>query len=304
MRETLAIVTLVCVICLFQVGSLAATDVHRAHTVVDARVRFSLSQAQSIDAMDMICAPNHGSVVVKTTERIIEYTPDAGYEGYDVFVYDVCSEGGTTTEMIFAVTVANSRVCVVALEDRVSVDQGGEIVIDPLANDFSNYLIDNQVWLSVTAVSSPAHGSAEIQDDGRVLYTPDAGFCGTDTFVYKALEQHAWYDQAIVFVDVMCAGNDAPDVVSDNVEAFAGESVCIDVLANDSDSNGDVLTITSVTQPAHALVTVSTDGSLVRYTSPAAWTGTAWFAYTANDRRGGASTGLVRVYVSARGNSG
>jgi VCBS repeat-containing protein len=44
---------------------------------------------------------------------------------------------------------------------------------------------------SITAVlvAPTAHGTLVLNADGSFVYTPDAGFTGTDTFVYKAQDE-------------------------------------------------------------------------------------------------------------------
>ena len=69
----------------------------------------------------------------------------------------------------------------------------------------------------------------------------------------------------------------------------AGVPVIINVLANDSDPNGDPLTVSAVTQPANGTAAISGGGQNVTYTPPGAFSGTATFTYT------GAPTGMAEA---------
>jgi Big-like domain-containing protein len=71
--------------------------------------------------------------------------------------------------------------------------------------------------------------------------------------------------------------------------------VLIDVLANDSDPDGDPLTIISVTQPANGAATI-TNGE-ISYQPQRGFTGTVTFQYTISDGRGGTATATVTVVV-------
>ena len=62
--------------------------------------------------------------------------------------------------------------------------------------------------------------------------------------------------------------NQAPDAVADSFETQQGEAVSGNVLPNDSDPDGDTLTVTGNTDPANGTVTVDADGSFT-YTPPA-----------------------------------
>jgi hypothetical protein len=91
--------------------------------------------------------------------------------------------------------------------------------------------------------------------------------------------------------------NAAPDAVNDGVTTPTNTSVAVPVLANDTDANGDPLTITGVTQGAHGTVTYTSTG--VTYTPNAGWTGTDTFTYTISDGYGGTDTAMVTVTAGA-----
>jgi len=93
------------------------------------------------------------------------------------------------------------------------------------------------------------------------------------------------------------AANVAPDAVDDNasVAEDSGANV-IDVLANDTDANGDTLTITAVTQGAHG--SVANNGTTVSYTPDANYFGSDSFTYTIDDGNGESDTATVTVTVT------
>jgi len=75
---------------------------------------------------------------------------------------------------------------------------------------------------------------------------------------------------------------------------LAGQAVSIAVLANETDPDGDTLTVASATQGQHGSVEVNTNGT-VTYTPAAGFTGADSFAYTISDGRGGTATASVAV---------
>jgi hypothetical protein len=75
------------------------------------------------------------------------------------------------------------------------------------------------------------------------------------------------------------ATNNAPVANADSASTSIGSAVDINVLANDTDADGNSLSIASVTQPAHG--TASINGTVVRYTPTAGFSGADAFAYTA-----------------------
>lgn len=99
---------------------------------------------------------------------------------------------------------------------------------------------------------------------------------------------------------VATGGNDPPTAVDDSVTI---NGLYVDkvknLVANDTDPNGDTLTITSVTQPWNAVVSITSGGSSVLITSTDAGTGT--FTYDISDGNGGSDTGTVTVTVNDDG---
>jgi hypothetical protein len=91
------------------------------------------------------------------------------------------------------------------------------------------------------------------------------------------------------------ASNKAPDTVADNAATPRGRAVTINVLANDSDVNGDALTITAVSKPQFG--TATTNGQSVTYTPNAGFAGQDNFSYFVSDGRGNTTAGSVTVTV-------
>ena len=132
--------------------------------------------------------------------------------------------------------------------------------------------------LSVTDATTPADGTVQVNDDGTITYTPAAGFTGTDTFDYTITDGIAT-DTATVTVAV---GNGTPTAVDDEASTRRNRPVDIAVLANDTDPDGDTLSVTDATTPADGTVEINDDGT-VTYTPAAGFTGTDTFDYTITD---------------------
>lgn len=92
------------------------------------------------------------------------------------------------------------------------------------------------------------------------------------------------------------ATNNAPVANNDNATTSAGSAVDVLVLANDTDADGDTLSIASVTQPAHG--TASIAGAAVHYTPTTGFSGADAFTYSASD---GAESATASVAVTVMG---
>ncbi len=179
-------------------------------------------------------------------------------------------------------------------DDQATTPAGIPVEINVLANDTD---VDGDP-LTVTAVSDPPNGSAEITGGGQaVRYTPDAGFSGTDTFTYTVSDGRGGVDQGTVTVTVTPA-NSAPIAVDDAAATTENTPVEIDVLANDSDPDGDPLTVVAVTEPGSGGAEITGGGLMVRYTPAADFTGADGFSYTVDDGQGGQATADVALTVT------
>ncbi|MHC4326610.1 MAG: S8 family serine peptidase, partial [Planctomycetota bacterium] len=180
----------------------------------------------------------------------------------------------------------------VANDDADTTQEGTPVIIDVLANDSD---VDGDP-LTVTAVTEPANGTASINPDNTVTYTPDGGFTGDDTFTYTVEDDSGGTDSAQVNVTVTPT-NDPPDALDDSDTTDEDTLVTIDVLSNDSDPDiGDTLTVTAVTQPADGTATINPDNT-VNYTPDLNFNGGDTFTYTISDGKGGTDTANVSVTV-------
>ncbi|MBN1700092.1 MAG: tandem-95 repeat protein, partial [Spirochaetales bacterium] len=125
---------------------------------------------------------------------------------------------------------------------------------------------------------------------------PAANYNGSDSFSYTVSDGNGGSDSATVTVSIS-SGNDNPNAADD--EATTGEDyeVTIDVLANDSDPDGDTLTIASVGTPAHGSAEIS-EGTIL-YIPAADYYGSDTFTYTISDGNGGTDSATVTVTIES-----
>ncbi len=157
----------------------------------------------------------------------------------------------------------------------------------------------NSDTITFTLVSQPEHGVLS-GSPPNLTYSPDANFNGGDSFSYVANDGQATSDPATATITITPV-NDPPVAVDDSAVAVMDLSVAIPVLNNDSDVDGDGLTVVAVGGAQHG--TAATDGTIVTYTPTAAFTGTDSFTYTIDDGASGTlhltDTALVTVTVLA-----
>src|SRR5262245_26945891 len=101
--------------------------------------------------------------------------------------------------------ITSSNSAPVATADSASTPEDTAITIAVLANDSD---ADGDL-LAVTGVTVPAHGSAVVNPDKTITYTPALNYNGSDTFSYTIDDGHGGTAGAAVNVTVS-AVNDAP----------------------------------------------------------------------------------------------
>ncbi|MCO7595619.1 MULTISPECIES: Ig-like domain-containing protein [Pseudomonas] len=190
-----------------------------------------------------------------------------------------------------------------AQPDSGSTSVGVPVTLNLLANDSDP---DGNLPLSIADLTQPGTGLGSVVLNGStaVTYTPPPGATSSlvATFSYRAQDAKGLKSEPAT-VTVNVAPNQPPTAVPDSV-ATLGVPLTIDVLANDSDPEGNLpLSVASVTQPPAGRGTVSTDGSVVTYTPPGTITTpfSTSFTYVARDALGALSgSGTVTVQVSPR----
>lgn len=185
----------------------------------------------------------------------------------------------------------------VAVSDSATTVPDTAVQIDVLANDSD----PDGDPISLLDAGPATSGSVVIVGtaDGPVVeYTPAPGFVGTDDFEYTIGDDQGNTATGEVTVTVSGGGgNQPPDAQGDSATTEAGRSVRIAVLANDSDPDGDTLTVTAVSQPANGSSANNPDGS-VTYTPDDGFVGNDSFSYSISDGQGGTDSAGVTVTVT------
>lgn len=185
-------------------------------------------------------APAAGEAVVNA-DRSITFTPPPGGGGAQVMRYLISDGSGRATSCQLSIRLPATPQ---AVDDSVAVLQGGNILIDVLANDLE--ISDLPLTLDISR--APEHGAAQVEagsNGPRIRYTPAAGHAGADSFEYTVTDADGdTSNPAIVTVDVVGApNNDLPICANDEFTGERNTPLVLDVLANDSGLNALPITL-------------------------------------------------------------
>ncbi|MBR9813222.1 tandem-95 repeat protein, partial [bacterium] len=240
-------------------------------------------------------APN-GSAVVEP-DGSVTYSPAADFNGTDSFTYTVNDNAGATSNVAtVSITVTAVNDPPVAANDAATTDEDTPVNVLVLGND--NDVDDGIDASSVAIVSSAANGSAVVEPDGSVTYSPVADFNGTDSFSYTVNDNAGLTSNVATVSITVTAVNDPPVAANDAATTDEDTPVNVLVLANDNDVD-DGIDVSTVVVVSNGNAVLEPDGS-VTYTPVADFNGTDSFTYTVNDNAGATSNvATVSITVTA-----
>jgi cysteine-rich repeat protein len=237
-------------------------------------------------------APSHGTVAVNGLR--VTYTPAANYHGPDSFQVTI-SNGTDEASAQVDVTVRSVNDAPTAVADSFGAGEDTPLVRPVTALLMNDSDVDGDT-LTVTAVQSASNGAVSMVGTD-VTFTPAPNFSGVASFQYTASDGTA---TATAMVTINVGGaNDAPVATDDAATTAEDTAVTIagaTLIANDTDLDGDTLTVMAVANPTHG--TVALTGTTITFTPAAGFGGAASFEYTVTD---GVATdvGVVTVTVTA-----
>ncbi len=215
------------------------------------------------------------------------YVPNENFNGTDSFTYAVCDNGTPKkcAEAIVTISVNPVNDIPFAIEDSAEIEEEGTLTgLNLLDNDVD--VDGDDLTINTTPVVNVVNGTLTIHADGTYTYTPEAGFNGTDSFVYEVCDNAtpAQCAQATVTITVNPV-NDAPIAV-DNIGIVEEDGTLNgpNLLANDSDVDGDNLIIntTPIVDVENGTLTIHADGTYT-YIPDADFNGTDSFTYEVCD---------------------
>ncbi|WP_254838672.1 Ig-like domain-containing protein [Natronomonas marina] len=195
-------------------------------------------------------------------------------------------------------TTGTSNVAPTASDDAASVTAGQSTTIDVLANDTDSDGSLNASSVQVT--SGPATGTATANPDGTITYDTPSGASGDATFTYTVDDDDgATSNEATVTVSISAA-NTAPTASDDSATVDAGQSVVVDVLANDTDSDGSLnaSSVQVTSGPSNGTVSVDDSTGAITYTHGGSDSASDSFTYSVADDDGATDTATVSITVN------
>lgn len=183
-----------------------------------------------------------------------------------------------------------------AVEDSLGTSYNQTVEIDVLANDTD----PDGDTLSILSYSQPSLGTTTQLSNGKILFDPQ-GNIGSISFSYTVSDGNGGTDTAVVTIATTDPDDIAhsawPDIHDENITVHRGQTIFINVLANDTDSDGDTLILDQVDNTNHGIVTKLNSTGDVKFTADDTYLGSDIFWYGVHDGYGHNGAGKVIITV-------
>jgi gliding motility-associated-like protein/uncharacterized repeat protein (TIGR01451 family) len=248
--------------------------------------------------------PLHGTVSVNPVTGLLTYTPNALFNGKDSLVYRVCDNGtplpAQCDTAIVYLTVTGVNHPPVANVDGATTNEDVPVTVRILTNDTD--IDSNLDPKTVKVTQNPVNGKVKIDPiTGALTYTPNAGFFGRDSLIYRVCDSGnpSLCDTAKVFFNVLHVNH--PPVVTDIDEVItvkdSTRTVCTRITDKDANDVFSAMTICNPTKGTVSTPTVSGNELCVAYSANRGTTGVDSVCIKVCDAAGACDTVVFRFKI-------
>ncbi|ELP3338353.1 tandem-95 repeat protein [Vibrio parahaemolyticus] len=255
-------------------SSIADQTLAEDFTPYTINLNTAFSDVDNVDGELSFSVSGNSNIQVSIVNGIATFTPTADWNGSEALTFTATDPSGESVSQTVNFTVAPVADIVA---DKATVVEDTPTIIKVLGND--TFEGDDKV-VSLDTNNGPANGTVSVNPDSSVTYTPNDNYHGTDSFTY-IVTSGGVSESTTVNVDVTPV-NDAPVAKDDIATTQEDTAVTIDVLPNDSDVDGDKLSIESASVPKEQGTVEVVNGKLV-FTPAENFNGDAEITYTVTD---------------------
>ncbi|GEA05259.1 hypothetical protein KUL42_00200 [Alteromonas sp. KUL42] len=254
---------------------------------------FDVSDSDGDDlAATIVTQPQNGSVIVDPNSINATFTPNENFNGTATFTYSV-SDGAAssnTATVTIVVDPVNDAPTISGTPDTVVV-AGNVYSFQPTIADVD---VDNLSELTITSENVPSFLMFD-SSDGSLSGQPSETDVGTYSDITITVTDNESASNELNFKLEVVSNNTAP--IANNMVQSTDEDTPLSLTFNVSDSDGDNLAATIVTQPLNGSVTVVPNSITATFTPNENFHGTATFTYSVSDGAASSNTATVTIVV-------
>ncbi len=228
-----------------------------------------------------LVSPAHGQLFL-ATDGSFSYIPDPNYYGIDEFQYQVIDTLGATATATATLTINSTPDNPIAQNDEYQFQYNQTLSIAAenglLKNDVN--IESGGLTINTTPVVNVQSGTLTLSNDGSFTYEPNLDALDVDSFTYSVTNEQGLAATAQVVLTK--TGSNSPAKANDDQYTLAEDSpsIILNVLENDTDANGDTITLINIT---NTVGTAQIVNNSIEYTPEPNFFGEVTLSYTISD---------------------
>ncbi|MFQ6610366.1 MAG: Ig-like domain-containing protein, partial [Fidelibacterota bacterium] len=254
-------------------------------------IGFDTDTNDDLLTFDITANPDHGTLApVGRAYDLYTFTPDPNYNGIDSLRYTVSDEESTSDVATISLTITSvNDFPVITGQNPLSTNEDVPLTItlgDLIVTDVDNTYPDDFTLNVLSGSYYTVNGTT---------ITPQLDWSGTLS-VQAEVYDGTNYSNTFTLSVTVDPDNDDPVAGDDNYETNEDNVFSNNVLDNDSDIDGDVLTATVDQLPTHGSLSLNNDGTFT-YNPDSNYNGSDSFTYSVSDGNGGSDVGSVVMTI-------
>lgn len=222
-------------------------------------------------------------------DKTITFAPATNYTGTTTFKYKVNGNDGSSQVATVTVTV-NPFVAPTANNDSATTNENTPVIINVLQND----TMGSSNTVASIIRSTPANGTTSLTGSNQIIYTPNNGASGSDSFTYTITDGNGKTGTATVNITIIAFI--PPTANNDSATTTENQAVTINVLVNDTTGSSSTIVSVSTSTPTKGTTSITADNKVV-YTPTTGISGADSFTYTITDGNGKTGTATVNINI-------
>jgi len=224
--------------------------------------------------------PQHGTLTLGA-DGSIDYLSALDYNGSDSFAYQAADGNGGFASATVRITIVPVPDPPAGVPEAYTTDEDVALTVPAATGILANDSDPDGDAFTAVLLQGASHGTLTLHADGSFSYLGSRDFNGVDAFTYRAFDGALYSQPTLVTLNVTPV-NDAPVALGDRFETNEDTLLNGAVLTNDSDVDGDRLTVEILSGPTNGALAMQADGTFTYLPGPD-YNGADAFTYRAFD---------------------
>lgn len=200
----------------------------------------SCNGALNLSSIQIITPDSHATITTFTNGTVSYQPINDTFIGMDTFTYQLCDTFNVCSNATVSVNITLINLPPVAVNDSYSVTGDSNVTFCPVLNDHDSD--GNVLFDTLVVVTPPLNGTFVATNSCSATYTPNLLFYGIDTMQYKICDNTTNCSNNATIVFTVSQVPHDPIAVNDYFTCLQNGNAILNVLANDTDPDGNLVT--------------------------------------------------------------